>query len=586
MVSRPLIIAFTPTAHALAERLKGPLAADIAPSHGKAYERVVAAFCAGRPIVGICAAGILVRFVARHLADKESEPPVVAVAEDGSVAVPLVGGHHGANDLARRIAALTGGVPAITTASDLAFGIALDESSAGHTLANPADMKDFSMALLAGEGVTFEGEAKWLDGLPKGEALRITVTPRRLQGDPLHLVYHSRTLAIGVGCERGTDAGELIALAEETLARHDLAPQAVAGVFSLDLKADEPAIHDLARHLGVPARFIAADALKAQEARLANPSEAVRQEVGVAGVAEGAALCVTGADGKLLVEKVKASRSTLAIAEAPHPLINLPGQARGCLAVVGIGPGDPNWMTPTALEALDHASDWVGYGLYLDLVNRFQHEQTEHRFALGEEEARVRHAIDLAAEGRTVALVCSGDAGIYAMASLVYEALASASLSPQARRIAVEVVPGISAFQAAAAKSGALMGHDFCTISLSDLLTPWAVIEKRLKAAAQGDFVVAFYNPRSARRGDHLARAMAILSSHRPPDTPVVIASNLGRPAERLEIVDFSAFNPEIVDMLTIVLVGSSQSRQFRRGDGSTHAFTPRGYAAKTGSAL
>ena len=585
MVARPLLIAFTPTAQALAERLKAPLGADIASSHGKARKRVVAAFFAGRPLIGICAAGILIRFIGPLLADKTDEPPVVAVAEDGSVAVPLVGGHHGANDLARRVATLTGGVAAITTATDLAFGSALDDPSAGHTLANPGDAKDFAMALLAGEGVIIEGEARWFGGLPKGETLRISVTPRRLAGGPRHLVYYPRTLAVGVGCERGASAQELITLADETLARHDLAPQAVAGIFSLDLKADEPAVHALARHLGVPARFFAADELKAEGARLANPSEAVRQEVGVAGVAEGAALAAAGAEGKLLVEKVKASRSTLAIADAPHPLIELPGRARGSLAVVGIGPGDPKWMTPAALDALDWASDWVGYGLYLDFVAGHRHGRAEHRFALGEEEKRVRHAIDLAAEGRSVALVCSGDAGIYAMASLVFEALASASLPPQARRIAVEVVPGVSAFQAAAAKSGALIGHDFCAISLSDLLTPWEVIEKRLRAAAEGDFVVALYNPRSVRRSSQLASAMGLLAAHRPPDTPVVVASNLGRPAERIEIVDLSAFDPETVDMLTIVLVGSSRSEQFLRGDGPV-AFTPRGYAAKPGSRL
>jgi len=584
MVARPLLIAFTPTALALARRLKEPLEADIA-ANGQGRDETVAAFKHGRPVIGICAAGILIRFIGPFLADKEDEPPVVAVAEDGSVAVPLLGGHHGANDLARRIAALTEGVAAITTASDLAFGTALDDPPAGYMLANAADAKEFAMALMAGEGIASEGKADWLDKLPKGGTLRISVTPLRLQGGPRQLVYHPRTLAIGVGCERGAPVQELITLADETLTRHDLAPQAVAGVFSLDLKADEPAVHALARHLGVPARFFTTDEIKTEEARLANPSEAVRQEVGVAGVAEGAALAAAGAEGKLLVEKVKASRSTLAIAEAPRPLIDLPGRARGSLSVVGIGPGAPEWTTPAAIDALDEASDWVGYGLYLDLVAGHRHGRTEHRFALGEEEARVRHAIDLAGEGRSVALVCSGDAGIYAMASLVFEALASGSLSPQARRIAVEVVPGISAFQAAAANSGALIGHDFCAISLSDLLTPWEVIEKRLEAAAEGDFVVALYNPRSARRGNQLASAIGILARSRGPDTPVVIASNLGRAGERIEIVDLKNFDPETVDMLTIVLVGSSRSQRFLRGDGPV-AFTPRGYAAKPGSRL
>ncbi len=586
MVTRPLIIAITPVARALAERLAGPLDADIAPAGGEVRDQVAGAFTSGRPLIGICAAGILIRLLAPLVGNKQAEPPVVAVAEVGSAAIPLIGGHHGGNDLARRIAALTGGIAAITTASDLSFGAALDQPPAGYRLANPDDMKDFAMALMSGAGVAIDGEAAWLDALPRGDDLHISITPERREGGPRHLVYHPRTLALGVGCERGAPAQDLIALADDTLSRHNLSPLAVAGIFSLDLKADEAAVHALAAHLGVPARFFSADQLQAEEPRLANPSEAVRREVGVAGVAEAAALAAAGPEGVLVAEKTKTRHATLAITVAPHPLVDLPGRPRGHLSVIGIGPGAPDWMTPAAVAALEGAGDWVGYGLYLDLVARHRHGQHEHRFALGEEELRVRHAIGLAAEGREVALVCSGDAGIYAMASLVYEALAAPSLQPAASRIAVEVVPGISAFQAAAARAGALIGHDFCAISLSDLLTPWEVIETRLKAAAAGDFVVAFYNPRSLRRGDHLARAMAILSEHRPPATPVIIASNLGRPAESLKIVELSAFDPETVDMLTIVLVGSSQSRQFTRGDGRTHAFTPRGYAAKTGSLL
>ncbi len=203
-------------------------------------------------------------------------------------------------------------------------------------------------------------------------------------------------------------------------------------------------------------------------------------------------------------------------------------------------------------------------------------DQIEHRFPLGGEEARVRHAIALAKQGKQVALVCSGDAGIYAMAALVYEII---DLEPT--RIKVEVIPGISAFQAAAAKAGAMIGHDFCCISLSDLLTPWEAIEKRVKAAAEGDFVISFYNPRSLKRRDQLERAFAILKDHRPPDTPVIIASNLGRAEEKVTIVKFADFNPDDVDMLTLVMVGSSQSKSVRRGDGKTYAYTPRGYAKK-----
>ena len=162
------------------------------------------------------------------------------------------------------------------------------------------------------------------------------------------------------------------------------------------------------------------------------------------------------------------------------------------------------------------------------------------------------------------------------MAALVYELI-----DREPNRIKVEVHPGISAFQAASAKAGAMIGHDFCCISLSDLLTPWEAIEKRIKAAAEGDFVISFYNPRSLKRRDQLERAFAILKNYRPPDTPVVVATNLGRLEENVRIRKFSEFDPEEVDMLTLVMVGSSQSKSITRGDGKTYAYTPRGYAKK-----
>jgi cobalt-precorrin 5A hydrolase/precorrin-3B C17-methyltransferase len=293
-------------------------------------------------------------------------------------------------------------------------------------------------------------------------------------------------------------------------------------------------------------------------------------------VAEAAALAAAGQGAELVVAKTKSKRATCAVARAAKPILELFGTPRGTLSVVGIGPGSRDWRAPAARVALQTSTEWVGYGLYLDLIADIKEDQTEHRFPLGGEEDRVRHAIELAKQGKQVALVCSGDAGIYAMAALVYEII---DLEPN--RIKVEVIPGISAFQAAAAKAGAMIGHDFCCISLSDLLTPWEAIEKRVKAAAEGDFVISFYNPRSLKRRDQLERAFAILKTHRPLDTPVIIASNLGRPEENVRIVKFVDFNPDDVDMLTLVMVGSSQSRSFARGDGKTYAYTPRGYAKK-----
>ncbi len=554
-------------------------------TYAKATEHLASLFIERRVIIGLCASGILIRALAKHIGDKRNEPAVLAVAEDGSSVIPLLGGHHGANQWARRIAEFTKGHAAITTASEVRFGASLDEPKSGYVLGNPEDMKSATAALLAGAPLTirYSGESPNLETpvdlqnvklepwTPSFDGVTIEVTEKDVKGGPKHLVYHPEILAVGIGCERGTDPQEVRTLIKETLAAHNFSRQAVCIYASIDLKEDETAITSLYNVV-----FFNAEQLNAQSSKIQNPSDIVQAEVGTPSVAEASALAAAGQNSELIVAKTKSKRATIAIARAAQPIIKAPSHYRGHISVVGIGPGHSLTRSPYVTIELRLATEWVGYDLYLDLVSDLKQDQTEHRFPLGDEEARCRHAIELAKQGKRVALVCSGDAGIYAMAALVYEII---DLEPC--RIAVEVHPGISAFQAASARAGAMIGHDFCCISLSDLLTPWEVIEKRLRAAAEGDFVISFYNPRSLKRRDQLERAFAILKDHRPPDTPVVIASNLGRLEEKTKIVDFTDFNPDEVDMLTLVMVGSSQSKSFKRGDGKTYAYTPRGYAKK-----
>ena len=242
---------------------------------------------------------------------------------------------------------------------------------------------------------------------------------------------------------------------------------------------------------------------------------------------------------------------------------------------------------------LRKATDWVGYGLYLDLISELYNGQKLHYFDLGEEKLRVQHSLELAAQGKTVALISSGDPGIYAMSSLVFEMLEIGNSASSAKnyakentvtewqRIHVEVSPGISALQAASARIGAPLGHDFCTISLSDLLTSWETIERRIHAAAEGDFVIAFYNPVSRRRTTQLLQAKKILLKHRLVATPVIIARNLGREEEKIKVVSLENLDPAQVDMLTVVLVGSSQSRSVQFPNGVVKVYTPRGYEKK-----
>ena len=591
------IVILGPSGLALAERLRAilPGASIHAPGDkgiaadrlfNRATDHIAALFRAGTPVVGLCAAGILIRAVAHLLDDKRMEPAVVAVAEDGSTIVPLLGGHRGANLMARAIATATGGAAAVTTAGDLRLGFALDEPPLGWRVANPERVKPIVAALLAGTPVALDIEAGTADWLTEDAArfsaaavLRIRVTDRVSPTGESDLILHPPVLALGVGCERGCTAEELVSLAEATLAEHDLAADAVAVVVSLELKSDEPAVHALAARLGTRARFFTAEELRAETARLATPSEVVFRETGCYGIAEGAALAAVGPDGALVVAKRKSRRATCAIARAATPFPDESvGRPQGTLAIVGIGPGDPAWRTPAASAALDAATDIIGYTLYLDLLGTAIAGKARHATGLGSETERARRALDLAAGGRAVALVSSGDAGIYGLASLVFELIDGEDRADW-RRVALDVIPGVSALQAAAARAGAPLGHDFCAISLSDLLTPWPTIERRLVAAATGDFVVALYNPRSARRATQLAAARGILLAHRLAATPVAVARNLAREDESVTLTTLGELDPETVDMLTLILVGNSETR-FIPGR-KPRIYTPRGYGGK-----
>lgn len=246
---------------------------------------------------------------------------------------------------------------------------------------------------------------------------------------------------------------------------------------------------------------------------------------------------------------------------------------QGEVVVVGTGPAGPLWLTPETRGALAAADDLVGYTTYLDRVPQ-RAGQVRHGSDNKVESERAEFALDLARRGRRVAVVSGGDPGVFAMATAVLEVAAQDEYA----NVPVRVLPGVTAANAAAARAGAPLGHDYATISLSDRLKPWEVIAERLRAAASADLVLALYNPGSRSRTWQVGKARELLLEHRAPDTPVVVARDVGGSGERVRIVRLADLDPAEVDMRTILLVGSSQTRVVRRGDGEQIVWTPRRY--------
>ena len=417
---KPAVIILTNSAQTLARQIADEIGGDV---HGFSKRvnnaditfddvkpHLAALYAEQRPIIAMMATGALIRILSPYLHDKNSEPPVVSVSDDGNSIVPLLGGHHGANDFAREIAALTNGNAAVTTAGDLKFGIALDEPPHGLVLSNPEQAKEVMAALVNGARVDMVGNSDWISQsrleLEEGGEVHLTFTEKTKKPNDLELVYYKKSLVLGVGCERGCSPEELIDLAEKTIHQGGYAADAVGLIASIDLKTDEAAIHALAKHFSCDARFLTADKLLKETDRLKNPSDVVFGEVGVYGVAEGSALAASGSDGELLVEKQKSKRATLAVGWSAHSIqpATLPGEKRGKLFVVGIGPGSDDWRSPEVSKMVLQSTDLVGYSLYLDLLGPLTSGKKRHNFDLGKEEARVRHAMELAGEGRDVAL--------------------------------------------------------------------------------------------------------------------------------------------------------------------------------------
>jgi cobalt-precorrin 5A hydrolase/precorrin-3B C17-methyltransferase len=538
---------------------------------GSLREVVAAAFAECDQLVLFLATGAAVRLLAPHLGDKARGPGVVTVDEAHRHAVALLGGHAGgANSLAADVASVLGAAPVITTATDATGTPALD------TLPYPAEgaLPSVTRAVLDGAPVRLREDEVWpLPALPPTVARDLPgAEPERVPGAPQHVIWvtdrvveardtvfvRPPSLVVGVGGSRGVGREEVVGLVRRALAEAGLAERSVTALATVDAKAEEPGIVAAAAEFGVPLTTYPAAALA--QIPVPNPSAAPLAAVGTPSVAEAAALA--GAPGgQLVAEKRKSAMATAAIARK---------RPRGRLAVVGLGPGARDLVTPRAVAELRRAFVVVGLDQYVDQIRDLLLPGTRVlESGLGAEEERARTAVAEARAGHAVALIGSGDAGVYAMAS--------PALAEAADDIDVVGVPGVTAALAAAALLGAPLGHDHVSISLSDLHTPWDVIERRVRAAAESDLVVTFYNPRSRGRDWQLPKALSILSGHRTPTTPVGVVHAASRPDERVHVTTLAALDVTTVDMVTVVTVGNTASRII-----SGRMVTPRGYRWQT----
>jgi cobalt-precorrin 5A hydrolase/precorrin-3B C17-methyltransferase len=554
--------------------------------HGDPARALASAWDEVDGLVVFLAVGATVRLLAPLLRSKHSDPAVVCVDDAGRFAVVVCGGHRGGgNALAQRVGGLLGATPVLTTASDQLGLPSLDQLPG---LRAEGELAAAGSRLLAGDRAVVLNELGWPlpdalarlaieNPLTAGAAPVLVVgdrlaSPAALARPPLGsngrpvVWLRPPSLVVGIGTTSTARAEEAVAAVTDTLEMAGLSPAAVGKVATVDRRRGHPALEAVSEHLGAPVCSFSSEAL--DHVPVPGPSEVVRRAVGTASVAEAAALLAAGPEARLAVPKSVHGEVTVAVARRRGP--------EGLVSVVGLGPGHPAHRTAAAERAIRHAEVVVGFRGYLDQCrDLLQPGQSVLPFELGEEIVRVREALAQGARGRRVALVCSGDPGVFAMASPLLEE-AGAPSDGEDRPFAgvpVEVVPGVTASLAAAAALGAPLGHDHAVVSLSDLHTPWEQIEARVAAAAAADFVLVLYNPRSRRRTWQLEKVKAMLLEHRSPDTPVGVVSDATRTAARTILTTLGRLPCEQVDMTTCVIVGATTTT-VREG----RMVTPRGY--------
>jgi len=542
-------------------------------------------------LIFVGSVGAVVRLISPFVRSKEKDPAILVMDAKAKNVIPLLGGHNqGGDELARELAAILEAEAIFTSDSFIERRIPLDCFGEGWGWKRGGDNFDWRKLMISQskeqKNIAFQskGSKLWhqlkacsnFSFLDKNDQISFEKIDLYIGQENRHICsWHPPSIIIGIGCERNTDEKMIQRAIDESFKKNGLSLLSIAGIATIDKKNDEIGLLNVSKKNEWPIYFFSA--LELSKVKVPTPSNVVLNEMGTASVAEAAAILLGAQGGRLIQEKQiyysnedECGAVTIALVELSTPF----APHRGELHLIGSGPGDLEMLTSDSRRALTRCAAWIGYTPYLNYLDSIRrHDQVRIDSELTFEKDRCKYALDLAKEGVRVALISSGDSGIYGMAGLALELWLNETVQS---RPSFQVHPGISSFQMAAAKLGAPFMHDFCSISLSDLLTPWDQIERRIKSAAIGDFVIAIFNPKSKKRDWQLKKTVDLLIEFRKPCTPVAIARELGRPDESIEIHTLETLPFDQVDMLTILVIGNSQSVIK-----DNRFLTPRGYFSK-----
>ena len=535
--------------------------------------------------------GATTRLISSFISSKEYDPGVIVTDKRGSKIIPVLNLHHNqTKNIALKLHNLIGGEIVETNNSSLENLLNLDSFGENWGWRRSGSTKDWSKLVInqsKNQAISFKqfsGNELWkrckssknlnhlddCDDIYNQELTFFVGIKKQCQ-----TTWHPPTLWLGMGCERNTNKKFIQDSLNQFLDDNEISLLSIAGIATVDLKKDEQAILDIARDNQWPIKFLTAKQLSKEN--VPNPSQAVFDEIGSYSVAEASCLIAAGKDAKLLVEKHivtnkkfsgdRAGAVTLAIAQSKNQF----APSRGHIHVIGSGPGNLSFLTIDAKVALSECPVWIGYKMYLDLLDPLLREdQIRIDSEITEEKKRCEKAISLAQEGIKVALVSSGDSSIYGMAGLLLELIQNLDKTV---RPSFTIHPGISCIQLAASLAGSPLMNDFCAISLSDKLTPWEIIEKRIKGALLGDFVVAIFNPQSKERDWQLKKTIKMFLEKRKKETPILIARQVGRKDQKISFRTLEDFPYDRIDMLTLIIVGNSKTKLV-----GNKFISPRGY--------